>query len=219
VGIVYFITMTRDDLYNATIDIYNELYRQATLVKDFKLTIRAAEDKLLNKFVDFMFAKYSEDAITIDLLIRYFQHQFSRYVGVRPPKHRRTHGRNTILIHWLIGKKAFEDWNEREVNKNWLVRLRVNKEFTLKLHKAFAVQIHKAKVEDTENFITSIDRTEENVKLKFYNKPEGLTWCTTITTLFKPVSELCCNCIHKEYCKIILRNEFPNIYKKRLENA
>lgn len=206
--------MTNLEIYKATIQIYEELYMQATLKRNYLLRETPVVQQQLTAFADFVLKQYGSEEATVDLLIRYFEWQFSRFVGVQT-----RYGANSILLHWLIGKKAMAEWVKRDPRKNWLVKVKVKKEFQLKLYKAFAIEKQTAAANALKEEALATNPTEEKLKLKhdLYNKPEGLVWCGTLNTLFNPTSELCLACTNQEACRHILQREYPKTYKIRIK--
>lgn len=209
--------MVKEKIVESTILIYEELYQQCTLQKNFVMLLRENEYKWLNTFADFIVKQYREEEISTDLLIRYFEFQFSRYVGIEPPKSKRTHGRNTILLQWVIGKKAIEAWKSRDLKKNWLIKLKLREEFTLQLNKAFKKENKAKQASGTLRLLNAVNQLEEQTKLKFYNLPEGLVWCGTVNTVFNPCSEVCAGCINKTPCMEILQQNYPKLFKIRMK--
>src|SRR5882757_954109 len=119
-------------LYPAIIAIYSHLFGQATLRTNYKLNPNKRERLLICKFIKFCQSTYSKQQLQQDFLIGYFEFQFSRYSGIKTP-----HGKNNIMLNWLIGEKAINEWQKRNIKKRYYVKWRCNKDFKLTLNQAF----------------------------------------------------------------------------------
>jgi hypothetical protein len=193
-------------LYPATIVVYEELFRQATLNKNYKHRTTRVDRLLICRFIKWINKKYHSSQINETLLIQFFEFQFSRYSGIKTPK-----GKNVILLNWLIGQKAIMAWEDRVIKKRYLVTWRCNKEFRLKLNKAFAVKVKGS------SFLLKINQYEEQSKNRFYNSPEGYIYCGQMTTLYNPLSDLCQGCNYKKECEERLKINFEKLYKSRID--
>lgn len=197
-----------------TILIYEELYKQCTLKRSFKLYIGKDVEGYLATFSQFLLQTYRLEEITYDLFIRYFEFQFSRYAGIKT-----RYGKNSILIHWLIGQKAIKLWQERDVKKNWIIKFKVKKDLNLKLRDTFAVYVKEQTQKKLHQELVALNEFEEREKKMFFNKPEGFLWCITTTSAYNPRSKLCENCNNKIDCLNYLQNKQPKIYELRITNG
>jgi hypothetical protein len=192
-------------LYPATIAIYEELFQQATLNKNYKHKTTRRDRLLICRFIKWINGKYHFTQVNESLLIQFFEFQFSRYSGIATPK-----GKNVILLHWIVGQKAIIAWENRNIKKRYLVTWRINKDFKLKLKEAFKeVKVNK------NNFLLKVNTHEEQSKVRFYNLLEGYIYCGQMTTLFNPVSDLCNGCNYKQECIERLKLNFEKLYKLR----
>lgn len=196
-------------IYPAIQALYQQLYRQATLHSNFKYKSSLQDRRLTCKFIKWLRSTYTVHQITEALLIQYFEFQFSRYSGIITPK-----GKNNIMLNWIIGPKAINAWQNRDIKKRWLVRWHINKDFRLQLIKTFPSVV-------TVNLRYVIKKQtrphEEQAKFRFYQQPKGYLYCAQMTTLYNPASAYCTGCHFKVTCQERLRLIYPELYKKRME--
>lgn len=194
-------------LYPAIVNLYQQLYAQATLRKNYVFTPPRQDRLLICKFCKWLYKTYSIHQITETLLIDYFEFQFARYSGVQTPK-----GKNNIMLNWIVGPKAIQAWVTRNVKKRYLVRWRCNKDFKLTLSQAFK----KTVTVNVILFTEQVNQYEEREKQRFYNKKQGYLYCAAMTTLYTPNSNLCTACDFKIACIERLACTYPQLYKKRI---
>jgi hypothetical protein len=202
------------DYEKVIISLYEELFRQATLNRNYKLHLNPNDKTLVRKFIDWINSTYHESQIGEDFFINYFEFQFSHYHGMISEKF----GRNRIMLNWVIGKKAIQRWEERDSSKRWLVKLRVNSEFSLNLKEAFKEEKKKVNISNKSKFILELNKTEEGYKKRFYNELKGFVFCQMFTTLYNPISPLCQSCTNKDICIKTIQTELPEFYKLREES-
>lgn len=205
------------NIWNLSIELYQELFRQCSLNSSFVFKPSVIESKMLIKFLKFMKSKYKKHELNTTLFIQYFEFQFSRYSGT----YSTGYGKNKIMFSWVVGIKAITAWNERNMSKKWLVRLKLDNEVCLRLTKTFKDKYREKRHNKTIILFEQLSSVEEKQKQMRYNQPEGLLWCYTVTTLYDDRSVWCRGCIHSEDCKIKLSQDFPMLHKRRLdtENA
>lgn len=191
------------DLYTATIKLYEEFFRQVTLRSYFSYFPKLNDKILICKFIRWVNVNRASKA-NVAFLIGYFEFQFSHYSGVET-----RYGKNCIMMNWLIGAKAIKRFEERNVSKRWLVRLKLKEEVGLNLNKLFKENVK------TKKTIVRLYPQEEQDKQRFYNKPEGFLFCLTTTTLYNPLSELCLNCVNKIDCMKVLEVDYNKTFLAR----
>lgn len=201
------------NLYKLTITLYEELFRQATLNTSFQFIPQKRDRKLIFKFIYWLRSKYIKEHITVNLMIQYFEFQFSRYVGT----YSTGYGKNKIMLNWLIGEKAIGAWESRDIQKKWLVRFKVKKDVGLRLNKAFQSENSVKRLRKTKASFLETNVIEEQYKQKFFNQLTGFLLCDMNTTLIHPKSEFCCKCQFANECKELLKTKYPLLYQMRYE--
>jgi hypothetical protein len=202
--------MTGSQIYLAVIKIYEEFYRQATLRQYFEFKHHPMERKQIISFTKWFKKEYKEQK-SIEVLIQYFEFQFSHYAGIQTK-----YGKNSIILSWLIGVKARKRWIDRDKTKHWLVKFRL-KDVDMKLHKAFKDERLLEKIIKNQKIFSQLNSYEEKEKQRFYNTLKGFIYCMTTTTLFNPLSQFCNGCTNQNVCKTTLENHLPKIYKLRCQ--
>jgi len=195
-------------LYPSILALYENLYQQATLHSKFKHKTNRKDRLLICKFKVWLNKNYKQHQINESLLIQFFEFQFSRYSGIVTPK-----GKNSIILSWIIGPKAINEWQNRNVRKRYLVTWRINKEFKLHLEKTFA----QVKVNNIPKYLLSINQYEEAEKRRFFNTKEGYIYCGQFTTLYNPISISCQACSYRTECSERLKINFETLYKIRVK--
>jgi len=205
--------VNKQQICKATIELYTEFFRQVTLNKNYTF-IRFGRDIIqIGRFADWMLTQYKPEQIGITFMIDFFKFQFSRYAGVKT-----AYGRNAIMIHWLIGKKAQQAWLDQKHSKKWLVKFKLKKEIELRLIDAFKEQIKDEKTIKAIKRHKRLHLHEEVEKRRFYNTEKGFLYCHGTTTLYNSKSELCAGCKFQEQCIATLKFQFPKLHKIRIKN-
>lgn len=199
-------------IYSAIIAIYEELFKQTTLNRNYKLIPNKVDRKLIISYIKWLDEKYHKEEIGVDFLINYFEFQFSHYVGMK------TKFNKVIMLNWLIGKKAIERWEKRNPKLKWIVKVRINSEFSLNLRETFKAENQIKKQTEREGFISQTNESEEIYKRRFHDTLKGFVYCQMFTTLYNPKSELCKVCLNREICKETLKTELPKFYKLRIKD-
>ncbi len=203
--------MTGSQIYQAVIRIYEEFYRQATLKQSFEFKHHPSERKYIVQFTKWFKQRYREQK-SINVLIKYFEFQFSHYAGISTK-----YGKNSIVLNWIIGKAAIKRWEDRDIEKGWLVKIRLKRDVDMKLSKAFKSEIMKERQEASRKMFDEVNDYEEKEKQRFYNTIKGFIYCMTTTTLYNPKSKFCEGCNNKKICEFTLKNNLPEIHKLRCQ--
>lgn len=200
------------DIEKVIISLYQELFRQSTLNRNFVFIPTHNERVSIEKFSKWIEEKYFKSEIDTGFLIQYFEFQFSHYYGMTT-----RFGKNRVMLNWIVGKKAIERWEERDLSLKWTVKVKINSEFTLNLKNTFKEEVKKKNIDLKSSFIIEINKNEEHYKQRFYNTLKGFAYCQLFTTLYNPKSSLCDKCTNKKLCTDILKNELPEFYKLRVD--
>lgn len=199
------------NLYKDVRLLYENLYKQCTQNKNYVYKSVDRDRKLILKFIVWIIKKYGKDKITNDLLIQYFEFQFSYYRGVITPS-----GKNSIMMNWIVGPMAIKRWEERNIKENHVVRWRVQRD-NIKLSISDEVKKKKVNKALLFRYLKQINPIEEQEKLRYLNKRIGYIHCRDFTTLYNPNSEICNKkCAYKEQCIKRLKKNFPKLYKLRM---
>lgn len=205
--------MNKQQICKATIELYTEFYKQVTLNRAFEFKRYSRDIIQVGRFADWMLTQYKPEQIGITFLIDFFSFQFSRYAGVNTQ-----YGRNAIMIHWLIGKKAQEAWNSQKHSKKWLVKYKLRKEVELRLIDTFKEQLKNTATKIAVKRYIKVHVHEEVEKKRFFNTKKGFLYCHATTTLYNSKSPLCTECKFSADCLASLKKQSPKLHKIRTEN-
>lgn len=164
------------------------------------------ENQYILSFVTLLKKHFGDDLSSIGTktLFGYFLFQYnSRY------EQDTRFGKGTVMLNWIIGKKAFDKW--------------VNRKETVMFYEHRFLDIYNASEEDFKSIYSpdiqenniDLSYTEENDKQRFYNTERGLITCINTTTLYNHRSKWCLTCRSKTTCKKLLKSTLLQIYRER----
>lgn len=200
--------MTREEACGATKVIYQEFRRAVSLNEDYVFQPTRNDESTLNKFLDYLDSKYDLSSLGIEYLVNWIESGFNHWFDMST-----RFGVGEIMFNWIFGAKAIDRYEGIRVqDRKWhRFKRKIRREVGINILSKF----RKIKIEDLDEFLLGTNELEEANKKKFYNTVEGLIWCRANTTLYNHSSELCLFCSNKNDCKILLKEQLPNLYKKR----
>lgn len=192
---------------------YSYFYRQK--YKDYKFCFKRTKttESVCNSFLKLVDQKYSLHSVGKDFLYDYFLFQFNYWHELDL----QNNFTDKIVIAWIVGKKAFERWQERDQQFDWQMEsypiiqtYELNKRYVLALSKPYEepIQILKSKSVPYDS--------SKPIRKKFLNTEKGFITCIELTTLFNPSDLSCIRCIYRTDCKELLKANFPELYSKRI---
>lgn len=193
------------------IELYEEMFRQCTLNSSFVMSRHKNHIKIIASFVKWLKDTYEPHQITPRMMIQYFEFQFSRYGGTKS----KNHGKNKIMVSWVLGKKAIEAWENRDITKKWYIKYKLNHEVVLRLRKKYMSKEEQEHNKQQRNTFLQINDYEEENKQRFYNTIEGFSYCTNMTTMYHQQSKWCQGCEFAEDCIEIQQQLYPKLQKSR----
>lgn len=205
--------MNKYQICQATIEIYTEFFRQVTYNKNYVFSKFKADILQVSRFADWLLSQYKPEQIGIDFLIDFFKFQFSRYAGINTQ-----YGRNAIMIHWLIGKKAQGEWKNQKHSKRWMVNFKLSKTVEIRLRDAFKKQINSENLKRSIKRLTKLHLHEETEKMRYFDTMRGFIHCMGMTTLFNPASLACQQCKFNQNCQSVMKKQSPKLFKIRIGN-
>lgn len=201
--------MTREECEQYSRDVYQDFYRETSMHKDFVYTPTEQDKTVLRKFVDYVDNTYGLNTADIDWVVNYIESNFNFWWDV-PTRF----GTGVIMFSWVFGKKAIERYEKIKGKDSKLARHRRSIRLGISL-KIIDKYKKKETSQDLSEFVIGIREAEEKEKTRYYNTEEGLLWCISQTTLYNHLSHNCIVCNFKDKCKIVLKDNYPKIYKKR----
>lgn len=147
------------------------------------------QEKQIDNFLDLLHKKYGKHSFSFDKLYEYFLYQFNYWHD----KDTRF-GRGNIMFDWVIGKKAFERYEEAIENKSIYYSTDI-------LDKYFISKDDVVEIVDFENKPT-IFNLEEVERQRYLNSDYGLFHCLSLTSGYTEKSEFCKICSNKFECQL-----------------
>lgn len=192
---------------------YSYFYRQK--YKDHKFTFNRtkATESVCNSFLKLVDKKYSLQSVGYDFLYDYFLFQFQYWHDLTLENK----FSEKIVIAWIVGKKAFERWEERNQEFDWQMETypivntyELDKKDVLTLCKPYEepIQIQKSKSVPYDS--------SKRIRKQFLNTQKGFATCVEFTTLFDPADVSCIKCAYRTDCKELLKANYPRLYKERI---
>ncbi len=204
--------MTREECSEVVSIVYQEYYRQITLNSDYVLPKNLMNDRALNSFCDYIDKSVGLKRVGLDWIIEFVELSFHWWYKSNHLKF----GLSSIKLNWIIGKNSIERFDKVK-NKHYILTF-FKKEIRVKVGLSVRNKLKLKSstiLEANRNWLLELSEDEENFKKQFYNKPEGLLWCVSNTTLFNHKSELCQKCNNRSRCKEILKKNMPRLFKLR----
>jgi hypothetical protein len=176
--------------FDLLIQTYEHYYKQ--VFSDNSYRVNASEnEKLIENFFKLLDKNgYVENSIGINFLNAFFAFQIE-YWQTKEIQRKPT-------LSWFIGKKAIERYfsvEDREL-KNYWVNLNTQ-----------GINLYEQKQEG--------NNYEDQLRKTYHNKDNGLLFCLENTSLYT-TSATCLTCKFKEDCKKLLKQNYPLLWRKRL---
>lgn len=189
--------------YDQVIDAYSFLYRKLFLDirKEYRLKVKknSRTDEVIKGFVQIVNSHTQLSAGKVWLSI-YMCFQFSRWFEYDIKTENRK-----IYIAFVISKKAFDFFNNRNTSFDWLI----GKNIMTKPHDVLV------SISDTNEKEGYLLESEESLKKRFINTDDILGLCIEYTTLFNPLSQYCLRCKEIKSCKETQKVNYINIAHER----
>lgn len=151
------------------------------------------QEKAIQSLLDFFHEKYGKYSFSFDKLWEYFQYQFNYWHD----KNTRF-GKGNIMFDWVIGKKAFDRYNEAVENKSIFYSTDIIDKYLLKKDEVLEIVDF-----ESNSFLFELDEVERK---RYLNTDYGLFHCLSLTNGYTEKSEHCKVCINKFECKLNGKN-------------
>lgn len=120
-----------------------------------------------------------------------------------------------IVIAWIVGKKAFERWKERDREYDWQLETSpIIGKYQLDQKYLFLVWESLEKPQSQSSISVPFD-SSKRIRKEHLNTENGFATCILLTTLFDPKDLSCIKCKSRSDCKELLRVNFPKLYNQR----
>jgi len=185
------------------ITIYQYISRKVDNRPDWQFTPTAKQEVMFTNYVQLLEKEYGMRSIGRRFVMEYFAYQYLRWFEKDD-----TRFGSTVMISWLIGKKAFERWMVR--SDGWLFRARQ------KILGPYAIALESIfPLSGTRYDAAALFSHEELIKERFRGSVDRIGHCVESTTLFNRRSKWCITCSDKKSCKDLLRAMYPSLYLQR----
>lgn len=187
------------DHYSIIHYLYTYFYSKIYNNSNYKFEPSSKSLESISKFLNLLDAKYKLECIGIHFLSMYFLFQFDYWSKLDIKAFN-----NKIQLNFIIGKKAFERYINRDSNFDYQI---------YESHLLNVISLNEIKnffIEDT--YLNKLNKFEEIEKNRFYNTDKGFLNCIQHTTLYYHISSHCIACKFKINCKDLLKNNYYNIY-------
>lgn len=191
------------NLIDKVILVHEYFHKKIYNSQNYTFNPSAKQRKMLVNFCELLESHYGGSRSIGDrLLVDYFAYQHLRWVGKTD-----TVFGNTVMLGWLVGKKAFLSWISRAEGSLHVAREKVLARFKIAHTDIFGdgVQIDYNKLEEYE----------ENVKHHFKNSEDLFAHCLQGTTLYNKRSKHCMLCSFRNECKDVQKEVYPLIHVSR----
>lgn len=191
--------ITQSDIYLG----YNYFIRKKYSLKVLN-TKTELTDKITDKFLLTLEKKYSLSTLGLNWLWRYLVFQFLYWEDLVIVSFNKK-----INFSYIFGEKALKRFFDR------------NSEFDFQLEDNTLLIKYTYSLTQFQSLFNENDKSEE-----LYNNPNrliglntsnGLNNCLMLTTLYNPRDNSCVQCKFKDDCKTLLKLNYPEIYKSRID--
>lgn len=195
------------DHYSAIHHIYELFYRKKFGNEKYVFKPSKKFERIINEFIKSLDDRYHIETIGINFLVNYFifQFQYCDKLDIEVINQRMN------FLPMVLGQKSLKRYFERNTDFDFTLEV---SQFVNKYDISIA-QIKDLFDEHSVHKTNKINRFEEQYKQKFYGTNEGFLNCIQKTTLFNHHSKLCILCTFRKNCLILLRINYPNMYKER----
>lgn len=182
------------NLQDQIITIYQYFCNKVSKNKYFTFIPTKSEEKSIETLITFLSKKSSKSLVTSELLFSYFSFQFEYWSNKTT-----TFGKGKVMLNWVVGKKAFERWNNK-TNVTFFYE-KFCRENNIKKSEILSIINY---TETKQNNNNALFRLEEVERKRFLNKTLGLQHCLGLTSLFNEQSSSCNTCNSSIKCREIL---------------
>jgi hypothetical protein len=159
-----------------------------------EISITDTRNKHFDSFVILVNKKYGVYSVGDDFICKYFYFQYEYWKDLDISCFK-----GTVQPSYVIGKKAFKRWLDRDI------------EFDYKLE-LYPKQLTSLLQDERK---CNLSKFEEQEKQRHYNTIRGFSHCIEKTTLYNRMSKLCFSCKFAKDCKEVQRVNYIKIFKER----
>lgn len=185
--------------------LYEFFYRNIYKQPHYVFQPSEASEKHIKSFIKLLDDRYKIETIGDNFITKYFIFQFDYWINLDLQAFNKT-----INLTYIIGKKAFTRWVERDRDFDYTInKVEINKKLIIKQSDLLSI------IDKKEIVGEGISRSEEIEKSRFQGTKRQLLHCIENTTLRNPKSKICIMCSEKRACKQVLEERFPQVFYHR----
>jgi hypothetical protein len=182
---------------------YSKKYSDNNKFKPTKATT-----SVCNSFLQIVDKKYSLHCVGETFLWEYFLFQFQYWHDLIPENI----FSDKIMFKWIVGKKAFERWENRDREFDWFIEnYPIINLYGVQKKDLFTFHEQQIKVNTKKRFDAS-----KRIRKEYLNTEKGFAICIEMTSLFDPSDTSCIKCQNRVDCKELLRVNYPSLYNQRI---
>ena len=185
------------------VTLYEHLSRKIDVRPNWRFIPTEKQNVMIDNFITLLSKEYRLRSIGRHFLLDYFAYQYLRWFEKND-----TQFGKTVMLNWLIGRKAFERWNLKSEGWSFIVRQKILIPYSIHLETIFPVR-------HTKHDALAIFSNEENIKERFKADSQRIGYCVENTTLFNKRSKWCVTCSDRLACKKLLKTMYPSLYLQR----
>jgi hypothetical protein len=191
---------------------YSYFYKQK--YRDYKYSFKTTKttESVCNSFLQLVDKKYSLHCVGASFLWDYFLFQFQYWEDLTLTNK----FSDKIVLGWIVGKKAFQRWQERDKEFDWQIET-YSIIATYELDKKYLLQCNTCEKPKIENPKSVPYDSSKPLRRQFHNTNKGFATCLEFTTLFDPKDISCIKCQFRTDCKELLKVNYPQLYKERIK--
>ena len=191
------------NLRDKVVTAHQYFHRKIFNTPNYKFNPSDKQARMISNFCTMLLKEYKTEAsIGNKLITDYFAYQHLRWIGKTD-----TVFGNSVMLGWLIGKKAFNSWKSKAEGSLHIAREKVLFPFKINANEVFGVK-------STLEYMT-VEVYEENIKHQFQKEESLLGHCIEQTSLYNKRSKYCISCKWRAECKEVQKQIYPAIYSIR----
>lgn len=191
---------------------YTYFYQQKYRDYRYKFKPSKTTKAVCESFLKLIDKEYSLYAVTENFLWDYFLFQWNYWNNLTLENQ----FNDKVVIAYIVGKKAFERWKERDQEYDWqMENYDIVKECSLD-KKELIQQVKMITAQKQAQTAKKFDSSKP-IRKKYLNTDSGFAMCIEFTTLFDPTDMSCIRCQNRKDCKELLRANYPALYGCRIK--
>jgi len=175
---------------------YQYFYRKTSNEERYIFQYSERTKKVAEKFIAYLEKKYGKYTVGSHFLWTYLLFQFDYWDNLKIESFNKR-----VEFTYIFGEKAYTRYFDRNIEFDY-------KYETCELYIKYKISYYDLNKEESVVF-------SDPVKFLKHNTINGFNICILNTTLYRDKDEACQQCKYQNDCKILLKKNYPTIYKER----